>query len=257
MNDPIRSALSGQKHRRFAKASPHDHGVGLFAANCLLNAEERTALQGAISDFRDLARGECIHQQGARHQGLSILCQGVAHAVRVMADGRQQILAIFVPGDAMDCQPIARPAASRLCAITAAQVATIKPADLADLMQLYPSIVSALWRETARHAAIQQEWLVSLGRQNSHARMAHFICEVWTRFSAAGLAETDVCPFPLTQSDIADALGISAVHANRMLQQLRQEGLVALSSGALHIIDRTGLHEAASFDPSYLGLDGR
>jgi CRP-like cAMP-binding protein len=112
-----------------------------------------------------------------------------------------------------------------------------------------------LWRETARNMAIQREWLVALGRQNAHARLAHFICEVSARFQAAGLGNGRSCPLPMTQADISDALGISVVHVNRVLQLLRKEGLVALSQGTLRIIDRAALIEAAEFDPAYLGLN--
>jgi CRP-like cAMP-binding protein len=137
--------------------------------------------------------------------------------------------------------------------VTDVHVARIPRPALDELMRKHPSIGHALWRETARQAAIQQEWLVSVGRQDAYARLAHFLCEVSLRFRASGLADTQSCPFPLTQGDIADALGISTVHANRMLQRLRKEGLLGLSRGSLHIIDRRALYQAASFDPSYLG----
>jgi CRP-like cAMP-binding protein len=139
--------------------------------------------------------------------------------------------------------------------VTPCRIAQIPFGALADLTRENPAIAQALWRETARHMAIQQEWLLALGRHNSHARLAHFICEVSVRFRAAGLGDGDSCPLPMTQADISDALGISVVHVNRVLQQLRKEGLVALSHGTLHIIDHAALYEAADFDPVYLGLD--
>jgi CRP-like cAMP-binding protein len=218
-----------------------------------MEAADRIALRGAITGVGHFAPGECIHEQGDTPQGILILYEGVARAVRILGDGGQQILALFVPGDVLDCQPVAAPSAVRLCAVTVASVAKISRPALDELLRKYPSVGHALWRETARHAAIQQEWLVSVGRQNAYARLAHFICEISLRFRASGLADAESCPFPLTQCDIADALGISSVHVNRMLQRLRGERLLALSRGSLHIIDHDGLYRAAGFDPSYLG----
>ncbi len=238
------------------RSGDHPKGADLIVSPLAwvpMEVADRIALRSAITGFDHFAPGECIHEQGDTPPGISILDEGVARAVRILGDGGQQILALFVRGDVMDCQPVAAPSAVRLCAVTAVRVAKIPRPALDELMHKRPSIAHALWRESARHAAIQQEWLVSLGRLDSYARLAHFICEIALRFRACGLADTQRCPFPLTQGDIADALGISTVHVNRVLQQLRREGLVALSRVSLHITDYKGLYQLAGFDPSYLG----
>jgi CRP-like cAMP-binding protein len=225
-----------------------------FLARTDLAEADRRALGAAVGEIHSVAPGHCIREQGATPQSLVILVEGIAHAVRILNDGRQQILALYVPGDAMDCQPARAPLPFRLCAVTTVRIARIACDDLAALMRASPGIAHALWCETARQMALQQEWLVSLGRQSSHARLAHFICEVSARFGGAGLGDGQRCPLPLTQIDISDALGISAVHVNRVLQQLRKEGLLTVSRGFLHIVDRDALYKIANFDPAYLGI---
>jgi CRP-like cAMP-binding protein len=228
------------------------HPLSAFLVRTSLGSEEREALNAAAGPPRAIARGQCILEQGASPDALSILCRGVAQSARSLTDGRQQILALFVPGDALDCTPFFEPSRVRISALTAGTIVQIPTDTLKRLMEQHPAIMRALWGETAVHAAIQQEWMVSLGRQSAMARLAHLICELSLRFRAAGLADEENCAFPLTQSEAADALGISVVHMNRVLQQLRKKGLVALSRGNLSIIDREALYRAAEFDPEYL-----
>jgi CRP-like cAMP-binding protein len=235
-----------------APQSGADHSLAAFVARTSLGPEERQALDAAAGLPRAVARGECILEQGSSPAALSILCSGVALSARSLADGRQQILSLFVPGDALDCTPFVSPSRVRISALTASTVAQIPTGTVKRLMQRHPAIMHALWGETAMHAAIQQEWMVSLGRQSAMARLAHLICELSFRFRAAGVADEDNCAFPLTQSEAADALGISVVHMNRVLQQLRKKGLVSLSRGQLSIIDKDALYLAAEFDPEYL-----
>jgi CRP-like cAMP-binding protein len=218
--------------------------------------DDRAALGSIVTTEKRLDKGECFRAQGAISQGIGVLHEGAVQAIRTLANGRQQILALFVAGDVMDCQPAGGAASTfNLCALTPSRVAEVPFSRLSVLISERPGIAFALWRETARHAAIQAEWLVSLGSQNSLARLAHFICELSLRFKAAGLGDAQSFPLPLTQGEIADALGISVVHVNRVLQHLRRDGLIALSQGVVHLLDREALYKVAEFDPHYLGLE--
>jgi CRP-like cAMP-binding protein len=115
-----------------------------------------------------------------------------------------------------------------------------------------PAIARALWLETAAQAAIQQEWMVWLGRHMAQTRLAHFLCEVSYRLQLCEANTRDAIEFPLTQRELADTLGLSAVHVNRTLQVLRSQGLIELSRQRPTIRNKAGLYEAAEFDPRYL-----
>lgn len=225
---------------------------GQFLVRAGLENEDRAALLGAVSNIETKSRGSCVRPQGEQPQSLLILVEGVALAARLLPDDSRQVLALYVPGDVMDGQPVPTRTTFELCAITDVSIARIPHQVLAKLLSARPNIAFALWCESARNMAIQQEWLVSLGR-DSRARLAHFLCEISERFSEAGLGEADHVAFPLTQTHVAEALGLSVVHLNRVLQQMRREGLVAISQGHLHIVDRSALQKVADFDPAYLG----
>jgi CRP-like cAMP-binding protein len=115
-----------------------------------------------------------------------------------------------------------------------------------------PAIARALWLETTAQAAIQQEWMIWLGRRMAQTRLAHFLCEVSYRLQISGANGSEWVEFPLTQRELADTLGLSAVHVNRTLQVLRSQGLIELSRQRLTIRDKAGLYKAAEFDPQYL-----
>jgi CRP-like cAMP-binding protein len=133
---------------------------------------------------------------------------------------------------------------------------SIPAAELHPLLELRPEIVRGLWRATAWRASVQKEWLIWLGRKPAGARLAHLLCEIACR-SGSSRRESDDFEFPLTQRELGDILGLSTVHVNRVLQQLRSGKLVDLSRGRLIIRDRAGLYQAAEFDPAYLAmLDG-
>ncbi|HWE47222.1 MAG TPA: Crp/Fnr family transcriptional regulator [Caulobacteraceae bacterium] len=203
---------------------------------------------------RTLAKSELLTDEGARSPFVSILVDGFAQAVRVLADGRQQCLALFLPGDCLDLTALVlgrSSAATR--ALTLATVAQARMTDVQALITERPQIGRALWRATALRGIATEEWLVGLGRRSAFERLAHLMCEVMHRMRAAGLASHAVCDFPLTQTDLADMLGLSCVHVNRMVQQLRAEGLIQLGRGRLTICDEPRLTEAGGFQADYLG----
>jgi CRP-like cAMP-binding protein len=138
---------------------------------------------------------------------------------------------------------------------SACKVGFIEHEVVADLCARFPRITTALWRETLRDAAIFKEWVLNVGQSDAHTRVAHLICEVVTRMRAGGLVNEERCAFPITQNELADAVGISAVHINRNLQELRAAGLITLGRGKLHIHDWQRLKAAGDFEPDYLYLE--
>jgi hypothetical protein len=115
-------------------------------------------------------------------------------------------------------------------------------------------LIHVLWRETLVDASMFREWVVSLGKRGAQVRIAHMICEVLVRLRLIGLAEEHAFMFPASQVDISDAAGMTPVHANRMIQQLRATNLMEWEGSRIRVLDFEGLKAPAEFDDSYLHL---
>ncbi|HET9354563.1 MAG TPA: helix-turn-helix domain-containing protein, partial [Sphingomicrobium sp.] len=116
----------------------------------------------------------------------------------------------------------------------------------------------AFWRDTVVDGSVLAKWNSALGRRSAKARLAHLLCEMGIRFETVGLGKGDEFDFPITQSQLADVLGVTAVHLNRTIQALRMDGLLVTRGSLYHLPDPGRLRRLAQFDPSYLllGRDG-
>ncbi|GAC1333867.1 MAG: hypothetical protein NVSMB26_15660 [Beijerinckiaceae bacterium] len=141
-----------------------------------------------------------------------------------------------------------------LATIVASKAAFIPHDALRDLSHAHPRIADVFWRDTLIDAAIFRQWLAGVGRKSAHDRIAHLFCEMFFKLKAVGLASADKFYLPITQTEIGDALGLSTVHVNRSIQELRGEGLITLIDHHLTIDNWEGLKETAMFDPTYLHL---
>ena len=144
-----------------------------------------------------------------------------------------------------------------LSAVTNVTAASITHEALRDLLERHPHLNAAFWRDTLVDAAIFREWVANDGRRAAYQRLAHTFCELYLKQAAVDLAHDYRCPMPMTQVDLADATGLTSVHINRTLRDLRRDKLIDLRSRILVIHDWTRLVEAAEFDPRYLQLNGR
>jgi CRP-like cAMP-binding protein len=126
-----------------------------------------------------------------------------------------------------------------------------------DLTEKYPRLTRALWWATMVEESIARDWLINVGQRTALERLAHLLCELYTRLTAVGLAENGSCELPLTQSELADALALSTVHVNRTIRELRHAQLVSIQGRSLVIHDFKALQEVAMFDANYLHLDGQ
>jgi len=142
-----------------------------------------------------------------------------------------------------------------IAAITPVRFAEITRDQMEALSSEYPRVTQAFWWHELVNASIQREWLLNIGQRSSYARIGHLLVEMFFRLRAVGMTDGDSAPFPLTQMDIADAVGLTAVHLNRTLQELRREGLIEIEQKRLRIPDLRRLMEAAEFNPNYLHLD--
>ena len=119
----------------------------------------------------------------------------------------------------------------------------------------HPRVTEAMWWDTLVSTSIQREWIVNLGQRDAFERVGHLLCELYLRLDGVGLTMGNSCELPLVQTDLADATGLSAVHVNRTLKELRAAGLIVLKGRMLHIPDLAALKAATMFNPNYLHLD--
>jgi CRP-like cAMP-binding protein len=221
-----------------------------------LSEEESKAVNACSNDVREFAAHEDVISQGDRTGGVKLLLEGFACRYKVLEDGRRQIIAYFVPGDICDLRVfILKRMDHSIGAVVASKVATISPDNILKLTHTYPTLTRALWWSTLVEEAIAREWIVNVGQRNALERMAHLFCELLYRFRAVDLNRGNSCTLPLTQVELAETLGLSSVHVNRTLQELRRRNWITLEGGTLTILDLDALKEVSFFDPGYLHLD--
>ena len=200
------------------------------------------------------ARVDMIREDGPTPSALLML-DGWACRYKDLPDGRRQIVGFILPGDVCDLgNQLADTMDHSVQSLTPVRYMLVSAEQLDALSECLPGFVEALLVQERITAAIQREWLLSLGQRRADERMAHLLVELYFRLKAVGLIEDATCDFPLVQSDLAAATGLSAVHVNRTLQQLRRDSLIELSGKRLTILDLDRLREIAQFEPRYLQL---
>jgi CRP-like cAMP-binding protein len=219
-------------------------------------AAEREALLAACSDVRRLGAREDLIRQGEPAKGVNLVLSGFACRYRMLPDGRRQVTALFTPGDFCDFRNFLLARMDHWVAtLTPASVAVLAPAAVEALVTRWPRIGRALAWSQLVEEAIAREWLVNVGQRTALERTAHLLCELYWRLRVVGLTRGDACEMPFTQAELADVLGLSAVHVNRTLQELRRSELITLRERELTLHDLEALQSLALFDPAYLHLD--
>jgi CRP-like cAMP-binding protein len=184
-----------------------------------------------------------------------LIVDGFACRSMLLPDGRRQITAFLIPGDFCNLRTLHTNRMDfGVAALDRCHVAHIARQKLSEIIEKYPRIGLALWRDTIIDAAIYRQWLTNIGRRSAYARIAHLICELCSRLQAVGLVRQHSYELPMTQADIADATGLSVVHVNRTLRQLRVDGLIKFQSRSLCVLDWPRLQTVGEFDPTYLQL---
>jgi CRP-like cAMP-binding protein len=222
-----------------------------------LSADDRAVLdRAAATQLRKLAPGEDIIAEGEEPREVHLVLSGWGCRYKQLEDGRRQIIGFFLPGDLCDLNIfILRSMDHSIGALTGMTIAQLSRDGFEDMTIGHPRITQALWWETLVNVAIQREWTVNIGQRNALERVGHLLCELFVRLQSTGLADTDSCEFPITQADLAAATGLSVVHVNRTLQELRHAGFIVLRGKHLTIPDLPGLMRVSLFNPNYLHLD--
>ncbi len=199
---------------------------------------------------------EDIIADGAHSAHCHVVLSGLACRYKVLPDGGRQIMAFLIPGDLCDAEIFILKAMDHgVAAITKTTTALIPAADMKALLRETSSLGEALWWGTLTDLGVLRERIVDEGRRSAYVRIAHLFYEMLVRYRMVALTDGNSFEFAITQSDLADATGLTPAHANRMLRKLRAEGLIVFTGGIVTIPDPADLKTAAHFDGEYLHLD--
>jgi len=218
-----------------------------------LSDEDRRVLQDLPINVRQVEADRDLVREGDQPLDCQLLLEGFACRYKTLENGGRQIMSFHIRGDICDLHSLLVGRMDHsISTLTPGKVAAIPHATILDWTQRYPALGRVLWWDTLIDAAIFREWMVNVGRRSAYQRIAHLLCELVTRMHTAGLAKDYTCDLPITQTELADATGLSTVHVNRTLQELRGKGLIELQNGTFLALDWARLKEAAGFDPAYL-----
>jgi CRP-like cAMP-binding protein len=221
-----------------------------------LTDEEKAALQELPMQVQVFADGEDIVSDGDQPSKCCLILDGFLCRYKLLEDGRRQILSFHTPGDIPDLQCLhLRTMDHSVGTLAPSRVGFITHQHLRDMIARFPHLGDLFWRDTLIDAAIFREWMVGLGRRNAHQRIAHLLCEMSLRFKAVGLAQDHSFPMPVTQAELADAIGLTLVHVNRVLRDLRLLEIVRIESRVVSVLDWERLVALGEFDPTYLHQD--
>jgi CRP-like cAMP-binding protein len=219
--------------------------------------EDRAALATLCDEPRDMGARRNVIREGERPDHVHLMVEGWAARYKLLPDGARQITAFLIPGDICDLHvTILGEMDHSITTLTRAKVAYI-PRSKMDVLAARPGLVRAFWWTTLVDEAVLRAWIVNVGRRDAFEAVGHLICELYVRMRNVGLVSDDRFDLPLTQEEIADALGLTPVHVNRVLQRLRAEDLISFRRGLLTIHDYSRLEKAAGFNPNYLHIERR
>ena len=220
-----------------------------------LAEDEADALRSLPLEVKTLPADTYLVLEGDRPNHSCLIIKGFACRSKVANNGKRQILSFHIPGDISDLQSLFLKTMDHdLATMSPATVGYIAHSALERLIGAHPAIARALWRETLIDAAIFREWIVNMGVRPAAARMAHLLAELRQRMAAVGLSNGEEFEFPVTQSELGEALGLSTVHVNRVLQAFRAGRVLDLQKNYVTIEDYEKVVEASGFDDSYLHL---
>jgi CRP-like cAMP-binding protein len=228
----------------------------MVSARDTLSAAERATILAAAGEARSYAAGEDIVDQGERPLSSTLVTKGMTGRYSTVEDGGRQITGLHIAGDFVDLHSFPLKLMDHaVTAIGPTEIISFPHARLVEITEQHPHLTRVLWMLTLLDGAIHRQWMVTKGRLTADEQMAHLFCEQYVRARTAGLATGNAYPFPLTQMQFGDALGLSYVHTNRTLQRLRRTGALDWEGGVVTIHNWPLLMELAQFDPTYLHLE--
>lgn len=220
-----------------------------------LSEDDREAVLALPYTLKSLAPGSYAVREGEPPSGCGVLVSGFAYRQKLTGDGGRQILSIHVPGEALDFQNIFLNVADHsVQMLTRGHLAVIPRADIQKIVRSSAAIGHAILLTILVEASIFREWILNVGRRDAKSRLAHILCELAVRLDALGLAEDMGYHLPMTQAELADALGLTPVHLNRVIRSLETDGLINRSKREISFPDWERMRDMADFNDRYLHL---
>jgi CRP-like cAMP-binding protein len=220
-----------------------------------LSHEERRVVASIVEEPSLIGAREDLVREGDRPTSSTLLVDGFAGRYKVLKNGARQITAVHGPGDFIDLHSfLLKKMDHGVVTLTSCRIARASHEALKRVTETHPHLARMLSLMTLIDGAIHREWLVSMGRRGALGHMAHLLCEVYKQLELVNLASEGRFIFPVTQSDLADMLGLSTVHVNRVLQELRAKQLIEWQGAQVRILDWARLAATAEFDGIYLHL---
>ena len=220
-----------------------------------LSHDEQQAILDLPVRLSTIKADQEVVREGDRPLRMFFISEGMTCTYKVTAEGRRQIVTFHMNGDAPDLQSVHLTTLDvSIATITPATLGFVEHEHILRLCECYPRIAAGFWRQTLIDAAIFREWMTSIGQRQASSRIAHLLCEMYLRADAVDLVQNGTMAFPITQTEIADALGLSSVHVNRSIQELRLKKLIYLKNNILRILDHKSLQTVGDFNPLYLHM---
>ena len=213
----------------------------------------KQVLQEAIREVRQIGPRQDIIQEGDKPRDVHLVLEGWAARYKLLGNGNRAIMAYLIPGDLCDVQvTLLNRMDHSIGTLSSCKVAYIARERMDAMLTEHQRLSRAIWWSVLVDEAILREWLVNAGQRPANGRLAHFICEMLLRAKAVGLTEDDSFVLPLTQEELGDTMGLSTVHVNRTLQELRARGLIESRGKRLIVNDLDHLIAFADYNPNYL-----
>lgn len=233
------------------------HLMKLRARDEVSEQEER-AIASVISVVKDFPADLTVIRRGEELTSSTLLLDGLMCRYKDLRSGERQICEIHVPGDFVDLHSFTlKHLDHNIMTLTPCRIALVPHERLRAITEEFPHLTRVYWFGTNLDAAIHREWELSLGRRSALSRTANFFCELHIRLGLVGLADDSGYDLPVTQIEMAECLGLTSVHVNRTLKQLREQNAVEFRRGRVKLLDLDILRRIAEFDPAYLYLGRR
>jgi len=221
-----------------------------------LSEDERAALERVVARTETYRPDKDIVVEGVPQTESRLLLSGITCRYKGLSNGKRQITALHIAGDFIDLHSFTlKKLDHNVAAMTPVTLAVVPHDALREITETMPHLTRVLWLNTMLDAAIHREWVVALGRKSATAHVANLLCEMYLRNQIVGLASEGSYDLPLTQGDMADVCGLTDVHVNRVMQELRATGAVEWKSGRVTVHDWDALQRIAEFDPAFVHLE--
>ena len=221
-----------------------------------ISSAEEAAIRDSIADVRRVRADEVVIRAGVPIDECTLLVEGWLARVKDLRSGVRQFTELHIAGDFADLHSFTLKRLEHdVVSLTPCTIATVPHDRVRELTENFPHLARVYWFQTNLDAAIHREWTVCMARRSAIARVSHLLCELCVRLDIVGRVRDNCFDFPLTQTDLAECLGLTSVHVNRTLQELRKRKLISLENREVALLDLAALREVAEFAPAYLYLE--